>query len=115
MQSLRYIGQFALIVGTMLTVAAYGDDPPTSFDDCMQQYSPPAGPNLGFMAAKAACHTYFRSKTSQQRAAALCVASEAKVVKTSRDFDNYVKDCFGRTPVGSIIAQMQCIMPNYPG
>ena len=102
-----------LIIAVLFVLAACGDNPPKSFDDCMKRYSPPPGPNLGFMAAQAACQTFLRASTDQQRTAALCLAAEADAVKDARDFDSSVKKCFGGVPVGRNIAQMQCVMPNY--
>ena len=84
----------------------------TFFDKCMRKYSPPAGPNYGFMAAQAACHAAMTRYKNMQRAA-LCVAAGSKSIQSPAGFNALVTRCYGNLPVDPEIKMYQCIFPNY--
>ena len=84
----------------------------TFFDSCMRRYSPPAGPNYGFMAAQAACHAAMTRYKNMQRAA-LCVAAGSKSIESPAGFNALVARCYGNLPVDPEIKMYQCIFPNY--
>jgi hypothetical protein len=84
----------------------------TFFDNCMRKYSPPPGPNYGFIAAQSACHAA-KTRSKEKQRAALCVAGGSKGIKSPKQFNSLVERCYGSLPVDPGITMNQCIFPNY--